>query len=118
METIFICEPKNFPTPANPVGFNIEGISCLFVGDTLITEDPIKMAFKFYVKDELGNYILKDGVTTTVAKSVNIPNVGHFDIPSMLISSDKTVIYQAAVIFAGAYGYTLLSYENQTFLNQ
>lgn len=116
MEIIFICTPKNFPTPSNPSGFNVEGLSCSIADQTSIGQDPIVFNFRFYVKDNNGDFVLKDGATSSIHKNTHISAEVAYPIPSMLMSNDKTVIYQAAQILAAAYGYNLLSYEQQTYL--
>jgi hypothetical protein len=115
-EIIFFCEPKNFPTPTYPKGYNIEGISCYIASAVAIGNNKIPVVFTFYTKDSEGNFKIQEQMPAEIQKTVAIPNVGDTPIPSMLFSDNKETMYQAASIMGAAYGYILLSYEQQTQL--
>lgn len=119
-QLIFICEPKNFPTPSNPEGFNIEGLSCK-IKENEFSKILFDFSFLFYTKENIegvDTFVVKDGVDSTIRRKTQIGVDTFIDIPSGLFSSTKATVYTTASVFSGAYGYTLLPIEDQTFLNE
>ena len=119
-QLIFICEPKNFPTPSNPEGFNIEGLSCK-IKENEFSKTLFDFSFFFFIKETVEGvdvYTVKDGIDSTIRRKTQIAADVFIDIPSGLFSSTKQTVYYTASVFSGAYGYTLVPIEDQTFLNE
>lgn len=116
MATIFRVVPKAFPTPSNPIGFTIEGISARINTADIGDQTKYPFSFVFYSKDAENNWIPKDGADIPVRVLIPLPSVGNVNIVSLLLSPSKTDKYRAASIICGFQGYQLLPIEDQDTL--
>ena len=113
---IFKLEPKKFPTPADPVGYTITGVSCRTNINEIGAKDTISCTFTFYTQDAAGTWFAKDIVDREVKREAEVPGLGKVPILSMLVSPKRSDIYKGASLMAGAYGFKLLPIGEQTDL--
>jgi hypothetical protein len=116
MAAIFKVTPKTFPTPANPIGFTIYGVSARIntgeIGDQL----SYPFSFIFYTKDVNDNWFAQDGVDRDVRPLIDVPGLGHINLISLLFAPSKADKYLAASVICSLYGFQLLPIEEQDTL--
>lgn len=116
MATIFKVTPKSFPTPSNPVGFTIQGISARINTGDIGDQTSYPFSFVFYCKDLEDNWVVQDGVDRNVRILLNVPGLGYANLVSLMFSPAKADKYLAAKVICAAYGFQLLPIEEQDTL--
>jgi hypothetical protein len=115
----FLTQPKRFYTPDDAVGYDIHAIGISVPLQELTEVDAVQLDFVFYKKNDVGEYLEHSRVSKpSVPKKVTIPNVGDVDFIAGLMSHDNMNVYNVSKMFGAMYGYTMLPFEQQIFLNK
>jgi|694.fasta_scaffold119797_2 hypothetical protein len=118
-DLIFITEPRSFTNVDNTT-FIINGISGKINNSYEIiigSDEQIQFELKFWTYVD-NTYIEKSIITVPLKKEYDIPNIGLVPIISGFFSPDKEVIYNMAKIISLHFGYTLVPFLEQSFLNK
>jgi hypothetical protein len=115
MSTIFRTQPKHFTSPADPIGYDIEGVSASIANCNIGDTDFYDFSFVFYTYPD-NVWTVKDGANRNVYRLVNIPGLGAVELLSLFFSAKAENVYYAAYLLGQAYGYTLLPIEEQDSL--
>jgi hypothetical protein len=115
-EIKFLTQPKNYKTPGDRVGYNIDAISVRIAQQPLMHSETVSLEFMFYTT--VGGVLqVHSNAIKDVYKLCSIPNIGDIDFVANLLSYDKTKVYGVATLFAQMYGFILLPLAEQTDLN-
>lgn len=116
MAAIFKVNPRSFPTPSNPIGFTIEGVSARINSGEIGDQSFYSFSFVFYSKNVDGTWTPRDGADIPVRVNITLPSLGNVNLVSLLVSGSKADKYKAASIICSSQGYQLLPIDQQDTL--